>query len=131
MPASVTVEGGGSGSDLDCFSDASLDHLLSRSTILIFWESTLCLLHPIWGQSGDESFLVFFESLFEDSFHFADVTGFTVLACQLVYYSTFVRGWSLCFGSTRMLMMVVWGLTWSATYVFLIRREMGSVTPPI
>ena len=25
MPASLTVEGGGSGSDLDCFSDASLE----------------------------------------------------------------------------------------------------------
>ena len=25
MPASVTVEGGGSGSDLDCLSDASLE----------------------------------------------------------------------------------------------------------
>ena len=25
MPASVTVEGGGSGSDLDCFSDTSLE----------------------------------------------------------------------------------------------------------
>ena len=27
MPASVTVEGGGSGSYLDCFSDASLEPL--------------------------------------------------------------------------------------------------------
>ena len=41
MPASVTFEGEGSGSDLDCFSDVSLDHLRSRSTILMFWESTL------------------------------------------------------------------------------------------
>ena len=39
MPASIMVEGGGSGSDLDCFSDASKNHLLSRSTIPMFWES--------------------------------------------------------------------------------------------
>ena len=45
MPASIMVEGGGSGSDLDCFSDASKNHLLSRSTIPMFWESTLCLLY--------------------------------------------------------------------------------------
>ena len=29
---------------------------------------------------------MFFESLFEGLFRFADVTGFTVLARQLVYY---------------------------------------------
>ena len=47
MPASVTVEGGGSGSYLNCFSDASLEPpARSRSTILMFWESTLCLLYP-------------------------------------------------------------------------------------
>ena len=45
MPASVTVEGGGSGWGLGCF----LNHLLSLSTILVFWESTLCLLYPIPG----------------------------------------------------------------------------------
>ena len=33
-----------------------------------------------------------FESLFEGSFRFADVTGFTVVACQLVYHTTFVLG---------------------------------------
>ena len=27
--------------------------------------------------------------------------------------------------------MVVWGLAWASTPVFLIRREMASVTPPI
>ena len=97
MPVSVTVEGGGSGSYLDCFSDASL------------------------------------ESLFEGSFRFADVTGFTVVACQLVYSTTphLSWGWSLSLGATRMLLMVVWGLAWAATPVFLIRREMGSVMPPM
>ena len=30
--------------------------------------------------------LMFFESLFEGAFRFADVTGFTVVACQLVDY---------------------------------------------
>ena len=52
-----------------------------------------------------------FESLFEGSFRFADVTGFTVVA-------------------TRILLMAVWSLEWAATPVFLIRPEIGSVTPP-
>ena len=40
---------------------------------------------------------MFFESLSEGSFRFADVTGFTVVACQLVYYTTFVLGVVLVF----------------------------------
>ena len=40
---------------------------------------------------------MFFESLFEGSFRFTDVTGFTVVACQLVYYTTFVLGMVLVF----------------------------------
>ncbi len=75
--------------------------------------------------------MMFFESLFEGSFRFADVTGFTVLARQLVYYITFFLGWSLSLGATRMLLIVVWGLACVATPVFLIRRAMGSVTPPM
>ncbi len=35
---------------------------------------------------------MFFESLFQGSFRFADVTGFTVVACHSVYYTTFVMG---------------------------------------
>ena len=35
---------------------------------------------------------MFFESLFEGSFRFADVTGFTVVACQLIHYTAFVLG---------------------------------------
>ena len=38
-----------------------------------------------------------FESLFEGSFRFADVTGFTIVACQLVYYTQFVLGVTLAF----------------------------------
>ena len=30
-----------------------------------------------------------------------------------------------------MLLMVVYGLAWAATPVIMIRREMGSVTPPM
>ena len=41
-----------------------------------------------WGRV----FVAFFESLFEGSFRFADVAGFTVVACQLVYHATFVLG---------------------------------------
>ena len=74
--------------------------------------------------------LVFFESLFEGSFSFADVTGVTVVACQLVYYTTFVLGIVLV-GAIRMLLMVVWGLARAATPVFLFRREIGSVAPPM
>ncbi len=40
---------------------------------------------------------MFFESLFEGSFRFADVTGFTVLARQLAYYTVFVLGMVLVF----------------------------------
>ena len=40
-------------------------------------------------------------------------------------------GWSLSLGATRMLLIVVWGLAWAATPVFLIIREMRSVTPPM
>ena len=40
---------------------------------------------------------MFFESLFEGSFRFADVTGFTVVARQLVYYTAFVLGMVLLF----------------------------------
>ena len=42
---------------------------------------------------------MFFESLFEGLFRFADVTGFTVVACQLVYYTTSVLGMVLVFRS--------------------------------
>ena len=35
---------------------------------------------------------MFFESLFGGSFRFSDVTGFTVVARQLVYYTAFVVG---------------------------------------
>ena len=46
MPASVTVEGGGSGSYLDCFSDASLE----PPTIAVYnpdVRGVLCLLYTI------------------------------------------------------------------------------------
>ena len=33
----------------------------------------------------------------EGSFRFADVTGFTVVACQLLYYTTCVLGMVLVF----------------------------------
>ena len=48
MPASVTVEGGGSGSDLDCFSDAYLEtpHIAVYSPDVL-GVYTLCLLYPI------------------------------------------------------------------------------------
>ena len=73
--------------------------------------------------------MIFFDSLLEGSFRFADVTGFTVAACQLVYYTTVADGWSLSLGATRMLLMVMWGLAWAAAPFFLIRRDMCSVTP--
>ena len=80
MPASVTVEGG----DLDRIWIASRtplwNHLLSRSTILMFWESTLCLLYPILWPTGDE-FFMFFESLFEGSFRSVP----NVLVCQFIF----------------------------------------------
>ena len=41
--------------------------------------------------------MMFFESLFDGSFRFAEVTGFTVVACQLVCYTTFVLGMILVF----------------------------------
>ena len=45
---------------------------------------------------------MFFESLFEGSFRFADVTGFIVAACQLVYYTPHLSwGWSLSLGATN------------------------------
>ena len=40
---------------------------------------------------------MFFDSLFEGSFGFADVTGVTVVACQLVSYTTFILGMVLVF----------------------------------
>ena len=40
---------------------------------------------------------MFFESLLEGSIRFADVTGFTVVACQLVYNTTLVLGMVLVF----------------------------------
>ena len=50
---------------------------------------------------------MFFESLFEGSFRFADVTGFTVLARQLVYYTAFVLGMVLVFFYYRNLNVAV------------------------
>ena len=67
--------------------------------------------------------MMFFESLFEGSFRFADVFGFTVPACQLVYYTTFILGMVLVSRTSRMFVMVVWDLAWAATPVFLVRRE--------
>ena len=40
---------------------------------------------------------MFFESLFEGLFRYDDVIGLTVVACLLVYYSTFVLGVVLVF----------------------------------
>ena len=77
--ASVKVEGG----DLDPMWIASqtplLNHLPSWSTILKFWEFTLCLLYPIWWSTGDEIMKCSLRLClrFEGSFRFADVTGFT------------------------------------------------------
>ena len=40
---------------------------------------------------------MFFMCLFEGSFRFADVTGYTFVAYQLVYYTTFVLGMVIVF----------------------------------
>ena len=48
MPASVKVEGGGSGSYLDCFSDASLEPpAIAVYNPDVLGVYTLCLLYPI------------------------------------------------------------------------------------
>ena len=46
---------------------------------------------------------MFFESLFEGSFRFADVTGVTVLTRQLVYYNLFCI--EDCIGSWKMMVV--------------------------
>ena len=74
---------------------------------------------------------MFFESLFEGSFRFVDVTGFTVLARQLVYYNAFVLGMVLVFRGHYNAPDGGVGLACAAIPVFLIMREMGSVTPPM
>ena len=94
MPASVTVEGGGSGSYLDCFSVVSLEPPATRSDVLGVY-IVLSIPHMIANRGS--VFLMFFEFLFEGSFRFADATGFTVVACQLVYDTTFVLGMVLVF----------------------------------
>ena len=57
MPASVTVEGGGYGSDLDCFSDASLEppaiavynpDVLGVCVVLIMPHIVLAERLPVW-----------------------------------------------------------------------------------
>ncbi len=81
---SVTVEGWGSGSDLDCFSHACLE----PPAITVYNPDVLgvYLVFIISHMMANRGwvFLIFFESLFEGSFRFADVTGFKVLARQLV-----------------------------------------------
>ena len=71
MPATVTVEGGG--------------FVLLLGSL------------PYGGQPGMSLFFMLFETLFDRTFRFADVTGFTVVACQSVYYTTFVLGMVLVF----------------------------------
>ena len=75
---------------MDCFSDASLE----PTAIAVYNPDVLrvylVLYTPYGGQPGMSLFFMFFESLFEGSFRFAYVTGFTVVTCQLIYYTTFV-----------------------------------------
>ena len=92
VPASVTVDGGGSGSYLDCLSDASLE----PPAIAVYNPGVLgvyrVFIIPHMMANRGWVFWMFFESLFEGSFHFADVIGFTVVARQFVHYTAFVLG---------------------------------------
>ena len=64
MPASVTVDGWGSGSDLDSFSDASLE----PPAIAVYNPYVLGVYLVLIIPHMDESFLMFFEYLSEGSF---------------------------------------------------------------
>ena len=55
------------------------------------------LIIPHMMPNREGVFVMFYESLFEGSIRFADVTGFTVVACQLVYFTTDVLWMVLVF----------------------------------